>query len=137
MLRRPIESTGAMSVMSTQQTQLNSLTKNFSCPFHLFYRGLRQMEASLEEAARVCGAGPWQTFRRIVLPILAPALFTTFLAGLIRGLESFQVELLLGTPAGITVYATRIFELIGWDPPLFSQAMALSTLFLAFFSSSH
>ncbi|HEY2988358.1 MAG TPA: iron ABC transporter permease [Candidatus Binatia bacterium] len=91
---------------------------------------LRQMDASLEESARMCGAGSWQTFRRVLIPVLAPALFTVLLAALIRGLEAFQVELLLGKPVGIFVYATRIYDLIQWEPPLFPQAMALSTLFL-------
>jgi iron(III) transport system permease protein len=91
---------------------------------------LRQIDASLEEAARMCGAGSWQTFRRVLIPLLIPALFTVLLAALIRGLEAFQVELLLGKPIGIFVYATRIYDLIQWEPPLFPQAMALSTLFL-------
>src|SRR2546426_5488761 len=91
---------------------------------------LRQIDASLEEAARMCGAGSWQTFRRVLIPLLAPALFTVLLAALIRGLEAFQIELLLGKPIGLYVYATRIYDLIQWEPPLFPQAMALSTLFL-------
>ena len=91
---------------------------------------LRQTEAALEEAARVCGAGPWQTLRRVLVPVLLPSLFAVLLAGLIRGLEAFQIELLLGQPVGIYVYATRVYDLIQWDPPLFPQAMALSTLFL-------
>jgi len=91
---------------------------------------MRQIDASLEEAARMCGAGSWQTFRRVLIPVLAPALFTVLLAALIRGLEAFQIELLLGKPIGIYVYATRIYDLIQWEPPLFPQAMALSTLFL-------
>jgi iron(III) transport system permease protein len=91
---------------------------------------MRQIDASLEEAARMCGAGSWQTFRRVLIPVLAPALFTVLLAALIRGLEAFQIELLLGKPIGIYVYATRIYDLIQWEPPLFPQALALSTLFL-------
>jgi iron(III) transport system permease protein len=90
----------------------------------------RQMDASLEEAARICGAGKWQTFRRILVPVLMPALLTVLLASLIRGLEAFQIELLLGRPVGIYVYATRIYDLIQWEPPLFPQATSLSTLFL-------
>ena len=91
---------------------------------------LRRTDAALEEAARVCGAGPWQTLRRILVPVLLPSLLAVLLAGLIRGLEAFQIELLLGQPVGIYVYATRVYDLIQWDPPLFPQAMALSTLFL-------
>ncbi len=91
----------------------------------------RQLESSLEEAARVCGAGTWQTFRHVLIPVLGPALFTVWLAGMIRGLESFQVELLLGQPIGVDVFATRIYDLISWEPPEFAQAITLSTFFLA------
>jgi iron(III) transport system permease protein len=91
---------------------------------------LRQLDASLEHAARVCGSGSLQTLRRITVPILAPAILTATLAGFIRGLEAFEIEQLLGTPAGIYVYSTRIYDLITFEPPQFPQAMALSTLFL-------
>jgi iron(III) transport system permease protein len=88
------------------------------------------MDASMEEAARISGAGPFFTIRRILLPVLAPALMTVFLAGVIRGLEAFEVEQLIGTRVGIYVYATRIYDLIQNEPPNFPQAMALSTVFL-------
>jgi iron(III) transport system permease protein len=91
---------------------------------------MRQLDASLEEAARVCGLGPWRTFRYVLVPVLAPSLLTVWLAGMIRGLESFQVELLLGRPANINVFATRIYDLISWEPPEFAQAITLSTFFL-------
>jgi iron(III) transport system permease protein len=91
---------------------------------------LRQMDATLEQAARVCGSGPLQTLRHVVIPVLSPALLTATVAGLIRGLEAFEIEQLLGTPAGIYVYATRVYDLMNVEPPQFPQAMALSTFFL-------
>jgi iron(III) transport system permease protein len=91
---------------------------------------LRQLDASLELAANVCGSNSFQALRRIVFPILAPALLTALLAGFIRGLEAFEIEQVLGIPAGIYVYPTRIYDLIGHDPPQFPQAIALSTLLL-------
>lgn len=36
--------------------------------------GLRNLDPSLEEAARNLGYGPWQTFRRVTLPALRPAI---------------------------------------------------------------
>src|SRR3954447_2121431 len=66
---------------------------------------LRQMDATLEQAARVCGSSSLQTLRHVVIPVLSPALLTAMVAGLIRGLEAFEIEQLLGTPAGIYVYA--------------------------------
>jgi len=92
---------------------------------------IRQLDASLEESARVCGAGPLQIFRKVTLPILAPAILTASLAGFIRGLEAFEVEQVVGRPAGIYVYSTRIYDLVSWEPPLFPEAMALSTFILA------
>jgi len=37
--------------------------------------GLRSLDARLDEAAAPLGAGPWQTFRRVTLPLLGPALW--------------------------------------------------------------
>ena len=93
---------------------------------------LRQLDASLEQSAKVCGSGNLRTLRRILVPILAPALLTSLLAGFIRGLEAFEIEQLLGIPAGIYVYATRVYDLVTFEPPQFPQAMALSTLLLTF-----
>jgi iron(III) transport system permease protein len=91
---------------------------------------IRQLDASLEEVARVCGSGAFAVFRKITLPILAPAVLTGMLAGLIKSLEAFEVEQLLGRPAGIFVYSTRIYDLASWEPPNFKGAMALSTFML-------
>lgn len=92
---------------------------------------IRQLDASFEEVARVCGSSPLAVFRRITLPILAPVILTGTLAGFIKSLEAFEVEQLLGRPAGIYVYSTRIYDLASWEPPKFADAMALSTFVLA------
>jgi iron(III) transport system permease protein len=97
----------------------------------LLMPALKQFDAAIEESARVCGSGPWGILRRITLPLLSPAILTVTIAGLIRSLEAFEIEQLLGTPAGIDVYSTRIFEMISWEPPRFPAAMALSSFFLA------
>jgi len=65
-----------------------------------------------------------------VLPLLWPAILVVTIASFIRSLEAFEVEQIIGIPAGIYVYGTRIYDLVRWDPPLYSQAMALSTIFL-------
>src|SRR4029450_10451568 len=50
--------------------------------------------------------------------------------GFIKSLEAFEVEQLLGRPADIFVYSTRIYDLASWEPPNFKSAMALSTFML-------
>jgi iron(III) transport system permease protein len=91
----------------------------------------RFIDFSYEEASTMAGAGTLMTLRRVTLPLIAPTLLTAFIAGLIRSLEAFEVEQLLGVPAGILVYSTRIFDLLRNLPPDEPQAMALSTFFLA------
>ena len=91
---------------------------------------IRQLDASFEEVGRVCGCGPFTVFRQITLPNLAPPILTGALAGFIKSLEAFEVEQILGRPADIYVYSTRIYDLASWEPPKFREAMALSTIML-------
>ena len=81
----------------------------------------RQMDASFEESARTCGSGPLRTLRRIVLPLLWPTVLVVTIATFIRSLEAFEIEQIIGIPAGIYVYGTRIYDLVRWDPPLYSR----------------
>lgn len=90
----------------------------------------RFIDASYEEASTMVGAGTFTTLRRVTVPLIAPTLLTAFIAGMIRSLEAFEVEQLLGLPAGIFVYSTRVFDLLRIEPPDEPQAMALSTFFL-------
>jgi iron(III) transport system permease protein len=92
---------------------------------------LRQLDASFEEAADMSGAGTITTLRRITLPLLLPAIATAFVLALIKSLEAFEIERVLGTPVNVNVYSTRIYDFISLEPPLFPQAMALGTIFLA------
>src|SRR3990172_848528 len=90
----------------------------------------RNLDAALEESSRISGASGWRTFFHIVVPVMMPAILVTTILGIIRSLEAFEIELLLGTPIGLQVYSTKIHELVTWEPPQFAPAMALSTIFL-------
>jgi ABC-type sugar transport system permease subunit len=54
----------------------------------LLLAGLQAIDPALYEAARVDGAGPWQRFRHVTLPLLAPALSV---AALFRALDALRV----------------------------------------------
>jgi iron(III) transport system permease protein len=90
----------------------------------------RNLDASLEEAARAAGASPLTTLLRISIPLLLPAILVATILGLIYSLESFETELVLGAPAGIDVLSTKIYRLVRQEPPLYGAATALSTLTL-------
>src|SRR5207244_12282621 len=68
----------------------------------------RNLDAALEESSRISGASGRHTFFHIIVPIMAPAILVTTILGIIRSLEAFEIELLLGTPIGLQVYSTKI-----------------------------
>src|SRR6266571_9256775 len=90
----------------------------------------RNLDAALEESSRISGVSGRHTFFHIIVLIMAPAILVTTILGIIRSLEAFEIELLLGTPIGLQVYSTKIHELVTWEPPQFPAAMALSTVSL-------
>ncbi len=66
-------------------------------------------QASLEDAARTCGAGPIRTLWSVTLPLLLPAIAYSFL--LFTGaLEMLAVPLVLGEPARIQLFTTLLYD---------------------------
>ncbi|MEU6247969.1 sugar ABC transporter permease [Glycomyces sp. NPDC047010] len=62
-------------------------------PFNLviLYSGLQNIPKELYEAAAIDGAGPWQQFRRITLPMLRPVSLIALLLGLVYTLKVVDV----------------------------------------------
>jgi sulfate transport system permease protein len=50
---------------------------------------LIEVQRDLEDAAETLGAGPWQIFRRIILPAVLPALLTGFTLAFARGIGEY------------------------------------------------
>lgn len=89
------------------------------------------LDRNLEEAAHVAGAGGLRTFFSIDLPVLAPTIIGVTILEFVKGLEAFDVPILLGTPARITVVATEIYGQIQDNvPPNYGAASALSIVLL-------
>jgi iron(III) transport system permease protein len=92
----------------------------------------RRMDAAMEEASRMSGAGPLGTLWRVTIPAMTPVIVVVFLLSVIRIFSSFETELLLGMPWGFYVYATKIVDLARQEPPLVNQAAALGSVILIF-----
>jgi iron(III) transport system permease protein len=90
----------------------------------------RRLGATLEEAARVAGANTFTTLWRVTFPVLSPMILAIAVLSFIKGLESFNTELLLGLPANIFVYGTRIYDYLRQEPPAYGEATALGSVFL-------
>ncbi|GHJ54241.1 carbohydrate ABC transporter permease [Micromonospora chersina] len=78
----------------------------------IFMSGLQAVPADLYEAARVDGAGPWQVFRRVTVPMVAPAITANVLISIIGALQTFQlIFVLTGDKPFTSVLALKIFTL--------------------------
>jgi iron(III) transport system permease protein len=98
--------------------------------FLLMSAAFRNMDTSLEEAALTAGSSTFTTFCRITLPLMRPAMFSVLLINFIRGIESFEVPALIGVPAKISVFTTKIFLAIHQFPSDFGLAGAYAVTLL-------
>jgi len=106
------------------------MTTSLGVKVLLLAPAFRNLDASLEESARSCGANPIVTLIRIVIPLMMPAILVSTVLGLIRSMEAFEIELLLGVPIGLFVYSTKIRDLVAYEPPDYATATALGSIFL-------
>jgi iron(III) transport system permease protein len=71
-------------------------------------------DASVEEAGSTSGAPFRRVMRRISMPLLLPALLSALVYQFVSVIESFDVPLVIGLPAGIRVLSTEIYT---WAAP--------------------
>ncbi len=94
-----------------------------------------RMSMDLEEAAVMSGAGYVQILRRVILPVLWPAILAAFSYLFILSVVIFDIPALIGLPARIFVLSSAIYDaaLPGRGLPDYGQIAALSliTLILA------
>ena len=106
----------------------------YSVPFLflLIVDAFRAMDPSLEEAARMCGATRLRTFCTVTLQLMLPALTGAAILSFIRGIENFESPLFFGSPAGIHVITTDIYDSINQrSPPQYQYATAISFVIMA------
>ena len=93
---------------------------------------MRSMDPALEEAAAVSGARPLSTLRKVTLRLLAPALVAVMIYQAMTALEVFEIPGILGLPAGIYVFSTKIYAIVRTATfmPVYGQANALAMVYL-------
>ena len=109
--------------------------------------GLQSVPTELYEAARIDGAGPWRTFRRITIPLMSPILLYNLVISLITTFQYFTQAYVLTNGRGDPNNATLFINLdlfreafvsnrmgyasaIGWL--LFVIVLALTLVLFAF-----
>jgi iron(III) transport system permease protein len=74
------------------------------------YAGTLQVHRELEEAASVSGASPFTALRRIVVPLVSPALLSAALFIFLLGAKELTMAILLASPSSQTL-AVAMFDL--------------------------
>lgn len=85
---------------------------------------LRNMDANLEEAATILKASRLKIFARITVPIIMPAVLSTFLLVFSSCMSSFAVPAFLGTPVRFQVLTTQLYRTLNGLNPGYGYIMA-------------
>ena len=57
----------------------------------LYLAGLKSVDPSLRDAAAIDGASAWQTFRRVIFPVLRPINIVVLVVTVIESLRAFDI----------------------------------------------
>jgi multiple sugar transport system permease protein len=82
-------------------------------PMVILLAGLQGVPEALYEAAKIDGAGAWQRFRNVTLPLLTPSLFFLTITQFISSFQVFGLIFILthGGPANATnVYIYNLYQ---------------------------
>jgi sulfate transport system permease protein len=93
---------------------------------------LDHLDAELEEAAASLGANRWQTFRRVIFPVLVPPLLTGFTLALARALGEYGSVIFV---AGNMPFRTEIAPVLivsQLESFAYAEATALAVVLLVF-----
>jgi ABC-type sugar transport system permease subunit len=102
--------------------------------FHMviFLAGLQTIPGELYEAARIDGAGRWQQFWHITLPLLQPVMLVNVTLSLMGGFGVFDIPYVMteGGPANSTTVMALHIYIRGFKFYKFGYAAALSYVLL-------
>lgn len=83
----------------------------FPFAFLLLLGYISGIDPALERAAHVLGAGRWETFRRVLLPLLAPGIATAVALTFVISFGVFPSAVLVGEPGG----STRVLSIAAYQ----------------------
>lgn len=94
----------------------------------LVLAGLQTIPDEVYEAAKVDGASPWQTFTRITLPLVKPALLVAVLFRILDTLRIFDLPFVLVGPNKSSVETLSILAYLEANQTRYGPAAAYATM---------
>lgn len=86
---------------------------------------LGKIDTSLEEAARMSGAGPFRTLIDVTMPLITPAITASALLAFVGCISNFGIPALLGFRARFFVLTTKIYSALSIPDMPLATAMAV------------
>ncbi len=74
----------------------------------LYLAGLKSVDPSLREASEIDGCNEWQSFRRVVFPVMKPINVVVLVITVIEALRAFDIIVALKEPVGTTVLGVLV-----------------------------
>ncbi len=103
----------------------------FPYVFVLVANALDRTPGDLEDASAILGARPWDTARRITIPLALPAVLAGALVAFLQAMTLFGSPAILAMPAGFHTMTTKIWSLFQFPPkPELAAAASLPLLVL-------
>ena len=99
--------------------------------FLLIGSAFKDFDTRLEEAALVLGGNQWAIQRRVVLPMVTPAIASSFILTISRGIGSFSTPVFLGNPINYRVLSTRLHASLQAGSPGDAFVIAIVMILLA------
>ncbi|GAA3880987.1 carbohydrate ABC transporter permease [Streptomyces sedi] len=100
----------------------------------LLLAGLSTLPEEPEEAALVDGAGPWQRFRHVVLPMLMPTLMTALVLRSVDALKTFDILYATKGPGGGSDYEVETLNVYAYGLTFDYQEYGLASAVLVLFT---
>lgn len=99
--------------------------------FTMISNALDLVSSEMEEASAILGANRLRTAASITLPLVIPALLSSFVFTFVHALALFGVPAILAMPAGFHTITTQIWVLLSQAPQELELVAALSVFLLS------
>lgn len=97
----------------------------------LYLAGLKHVDPALIDAARVDGAGPWDVFRRVLLPLLAPATSIVVSVSIIDSMRAFDLVSVMTRGGQGTQVLAHLMYLEAFNNYRFGYGAAIAVVLFA------
>lgn len=110
--------------------------KNMGFTMVIYLAGLQAVPEELYEAARVDGAGAWQRFRNVTLPLISPTTFFLLVIQMIGAFQLFSEPFVMTRGQGGPAHATKSLVFYIWESAFrygqMGKASAIAWVLFAF-----